>query len=173
MSYERRKVRVGKVVSDKMDKTCIVEVEWRSVHRIYKKAVRRRTRFNAHDENNTAQFGDLVTIIESRPTSKTKKWRLGEIVQRDEIAEVQPEEITVTGEVGIVIPEPTVPEVVEAEPVEESAAVGCREFGGEAHETGSLLDDGCRGGVEFFHVLLESAAEVVTDPDPVEPVCLA
>lgn len=93
MSYQRRKVRVGRVVGDKMDKTCIVEVEWRSFHRMYKKSIRRRTRFKAHDENNAAQLGDMVSIIESRPMSKTKRWRLVEIVERRETADIAPEDI--------------------------------------------------------------------------------
>ena len=97
MSYQRRKIRVGKVVGDKTDKTRIVEVEWRSFHRVYKKSVRRRTRFKVHDENNTTRFGDVVAIVESRPMSKTKRWRLVEIVERRESPEVQLEDIAVTG----------------------------------------------------------------------------
>ena len=95
MSFERRKVRVGKVVSDKMDKTVVVQVEWRSTHPVYRKSIRRRTRFNAHDEQNLCQVGDLIRIIETRPLSRTKRWRVTEILSREEIAEVQPEEIVV------------------------------------------------------------------------------
>lgn len=96
MSYQRRKIRVGKVVGDKTDKTRIVEVEWRSFHRVYKKSVRRRTRFKVHDENNVTQFGDVVAIVESRPMSKTKRWRLVEIVERRESPEIQSEDIAMT-----------------------------------------------------------------------------
>jgi len=95
MSYERRKVRIGRVVSDKMDKTVIVAYGWSSPHPIYKKAVRRETRFMTHDPENQAKLGDMVRIVESRPISKTKRWRLVEILSSREIAELQPQEIQV------------------------------------------------------------------------------
>ena len=95
MSYERRKVRIGRVVSDKMDKTVIVAYGWSSPHPIYKKAVRRETRFMTHDPENQAKLGDVVRIVESRPISKTKRWRLTEILSSREIAELQPEDIQV------------------------------------------------------------------------------
>ena len=95
MSYERRKVRIGRVVSDKMDKTVIVAYGWSSPHPIYKKAVRRETRFMTHDPENQAKLGDMVRIVESRPISKTKRWRLVEILSSRESAELQPEEIQV------------------------------------------------------------------------------
>ena len=95
MSYERRKVRIGRVVSDKMDKTVIVAYGWSSPHPIYKKAMRRETRFMTHDPENQAKLGDVVRIVESRPISKTKRWKLAEILSSREIAELQPEEIQV------------------------------------------------------------------------------
>jgi len=95
MSYERRKVRIGRVVSDKMDKTVIVAYGWSTPHPIYKKAMRRETRFMTHDPENQAKLGDVVRIVESRPISKTKRWRLAEILSSREIAELQPEEIQV------------------------------------------------------------------------------
>ncbi|MFP6651341.1 MAG: 30S ribosomal protein S17 [Dehalococcoidia bacterium] len=95
MSYERRKVRIGRVVSDKMDKTVIVAYGWSTPHPIYKKAMRRETRFMTHDPENQAKLGDMVRIVESRPISKTKRWRLVEILSSREIAELQPEEIQV------------------------------------------------------------------------------
>ena len=98
MSYERRKVRVGKVVSDKMDKTVVVVVGWRRPHRVYKKPVRRETRFMAHDPQNACKLGDVVRIRECRPLSKLKRWRVEEILQREEIADIQPEEIIVADE---------------------------------------------------------------------------
>ena len=94
MSYQRRRVRVGRVVSDSMDKTVVVAVEWKRPHPLYKKPVRRRSRLKAHDADNNCQFGDTVQIIESRPLSKTKKWRVKRILSRVETAEIQPEEIT-------------------------------------------------------------------------------
>lgn len=98
MSYERRKVRVGKVVSDKMDKTVVVVVEWHRPHRVYTKPVRRETRFKAHDPQNECKLGDVVRIRECRPLSKTKRWRIEEILQREDIAEIQPQEIVVEDE---------------------------------------------------------------------------
>ena len=95
MSFERRKVRIGKVVSDKMDKTVVVTVEWRQPYALYKKSVRRRTRFTAHDSENQYKVGDLVRIMEGRPLSKTKRWRVVELLQREEIAEIQPDELVV------------------------------------------------------------------------------
>ncbi|MCI0886698.1 MAG: 30S ribosomal protein S17, partial [Chloroflexi bacterium] len=98
MSFERRKVRIGRVVSDKMDRTCVVVVEWRRPHRLYKKSVKMRTRFKVHDPQNECRLGDQIRIVETRPLSKTKRWRVEEILQREEIAEIQPEEIKVEDE---------------------------------------------------------------------------
>ena len=95
MSFERRKVRVGRVVGDKMDKTVVVSVEWRTSHSLYRKAIRRRTRFKAHDAKNECRIGDLVRMVETRPASKTKRWRVAEILAREDIAELQPDEIAV------------------------------------------------------------------------------
>ena len=78
----QRKTKTGRVVSDKMDKTIVVTVERQSRHPIYKRVIRLTTRFKAHDENNEARIGDTVRIVESRPLSATKRWRLAEIVAR-------------------------------------------------------------------------------------------
>jgi small subunit ribosomal protein S17 len=78
----RRKVREGYVVSDKMDKTVIVAVEDRVKHRLYGKVLRQTTRMKAHDEDNSAGVGDRVRIMETRPISATKRWRLVEIVEK-------------------------------------------------------------------------------------------
>ena len=77
-----RATRIGKVVSDKMNKTIIVEVERRVQHAEYTRTIKRTSRFHAHDEGNTAAIGDTVRIVETRPLSKTKNWRLAEIVER-------------------------------------------------------------------------------------------
>ena len=77
-----RKVRRGYVVSDKMDKTIVVEVEDRVKHPLYGKVIRRTSKVKAHDEQNTAGIGDLVVISETRPLSATKRWRLVEIVEK-------------------------------------------------------------------------------------------
>jgi small subunit ribosomal protein S17 len=73
---------VGTVISDKMDKTVVVQVERLVKHRVYKKYVRRRSKFAAHDENNTSQIGDKVIIIETRPLSRTKRWRVSKVVEK-------------------------------------------------------------------------------------------
>jgi small subunit ribosomal protein S17 len=78
----RREQKVGRVVSNKMDKTIVVAVESLKKHRIYKRTYRQTKRFHAHDEQNTCQIGDVVRIEESRPLSKTKHWRLVEIIKR-------------------------------------------------------------------------------------------
>lgn len=77
-----RKVRVGKVVSDKMQKTIVVAIEELVQHKLYKKAVKRTVKFKAHDENNEAHLGDRVSIMETRPLSKEKRWRLVKIVEK-------------------------------------------------------------------------------------------
>jgi small subunit ribosomal protein S17 len=78
----RRKTKVGRVVSDKMDKTIVVSVERLSRHPVYKRVIRLTTKFKAHDEANEARLGDTVLIQESRPLSATKRWRMIEIVAR-------------------------------------------------------------------------------------------
>ena len=77
-----RKVRVGKVVSDKMDKTVVVIVEDRVAHKTYKKIIGRTYRLKAHDENNECGVGDIVRVMETRPLSKDKRWRVVEIVEK-------------------------------------------------------------------------------------------
>ena len=77
-----RKTRVGKVVSDKMDKTVVVTVEDRVAHPIYKKIIGRTYRLKAHDENNECGIGDRVRVMETRPLSKDKRWRVVEIVEK-------------------------------------------------------------------------------------------
>ena len=79
--FGRRQERQGTVVSDKGDKTIVVKVDTIKAHPRYKKVVRRSKRFHAHDEQNAAKIGDVVKIIETRPISKTKNWRLAEIVE--------------------------------------------------------------------------------------------
>jgi len=96
--YGRRKIREGIVVSDKMDKTVVVAVETHSKHRLYKKIMRHVTRYKAHDEDNSCHAGDLVRILESRPLSKDKNWRVIEIVRRGTVLEaIEGEEDTGPG----------------------------------------------------------------------------
>ena len=82
MERALRKTRVGTVVSDKMDKTIVVAIRDNVKHPLYKKIIKRTVRFKAHDENNTAQIGDKVMIMETRPLSKDKNWRLVEIIEK-------------------------------------------------------------------------------------------
>lgn len=84
MTEERnaRKVQVGKVVSDKMDKTIVIAVETHKKHNLYHKRLKHTKKFKAHDENNTAKIGDIVKVMETRPLSKDKRWRLVEIVEK-------------------------------------------------------------------------------------------
>ena len=85
MNEERttsRKTRVGKVVSDKMDKTVVVIVEDRVAHKTYKKIIGRTYRLKAHDENNECGIGDIVRVMETRPLSKDKRWRVVEIIEK-------------------------------------------------------------------------------------------
>ena len=77
-----RKVRIGEVVSDKMDKTIVVKIEDSVKHPIYKKIIKRTIKFKAHDENNECNIGDRVEIMETRPLSKDKRWRVSEIIEK-------------------------------------------------------------------------------------------
>jgi small subunit ribosomal protein S17 len=77
-----RKTQTGIVISDKMDKTVVVQVDRLVKHPVYRKYVRRRAKFKAHDENNTCQKGDRVVIRETRPLSKTKRWQVSQIVEK-------------------------------------------------------------------------------------------
>ena len=90
----KRKVRLGQVVGDSMDKTVVVEVSGPKRHPLYKKTIRRVVRYKAHDEKNECQVGDKVRIVETRPLSREKRWRVAEIVAKGELVEISPEEIT-------------------------------------------------------------------------------
>ena len=79
----RRRTKVGTVVSDKMDKTVVVAVETITRHRLYGRSLRRTKKYHAHDQDNTCRIGDRVVIAESRPMSKTKRWRVREILRHD------------------------------------------------------------------------------------------
>jgi small subunit ribosomal protein S17 len=92
-----QKTIVGVVVSDKMDKTVVVAVERTRRHRLYGKTLRRTNRYKAHDENNVCKLGDTVRLVETRPLSREKRWRVVEILQHHLVAEVQPSAIGVEG----------------------------------------------------------------------------
>ena len=84
MAEGRRQMKVGRVVSDKMDKTVVVAVDYLKPHPLYRKTIRKTNKFYAHDEANECSIGDIVRIGEMRPMSKTKRWEVLEIVQRGE-----------------------------------------------------------------------------------------
>lgn len=80
----KRQVKTGRVLSNKMDKTVVVAVDYLKPHPLYRKIIRKTSKFHAHDEENTCRIGDTVRIEETRPLSKTKRWRVLEIVERAE-----------------------------------------------------------------------------------------
>ena len=161
----RRKVRVGRVVSDKMDKTVVVAIERRVHHRLYGKSLRRVTKFKAHDEQNAYHVGDLVRIVETRPLSHTKRWRVQEMVSQGQIAEVSPseaieetvqevlalpsvgteEEVSSTAAAGVVQATESVQEAVPPE-TQEDVPVGEAADGQEASLEGTPAEDTSRGG---------------------------
>ncbi len=90
---EKRKTRFGRVVNNRMDKTVVVAVETPKRYPLYKKTIKRAVKYKAHDENNKCQPGDAVRIVETRPLSRHKRWRVAEIITKGKVAEVQPKEI--------------------------------------------------------------------------------
>jgi len=94
---KKHKIRVGRVVSDKMDKTVVVAIETSKRHPLYKKTMKRTVKYKAHDENNQCQLGDTVQIIETRPLSSQKRWRVTEIITSKEMVKVLPAEIASSG----------------------------------------------------------------------------
>jgi len=90
---KKQKTRVGRVLSHKMDKTVLVEVETRRRHPRFRRVVSYRRKFKVHDEANACGVGDLVKIVETRPLSKEKRWRVAEIITKVEALEIKPEEI--------------------------------------------------------------------------------
>ena len=90
----KRKVRLGQVVSGRMDKTVVVAVATPRRHPLYKKTIRRMVKYKAHDEKSECQVGDKVKIVETRPLSREKRWRVAEIITKGEVVEISPREIT-------------------------------------------------------------------------------
>ena len=126
MAKQMRKIRVGAVVGTKMDKTAVVEMVWKQRHPLYRKQMRRVARYYVHDPASQCEVGDTVRIQETRPISKTKHWRLLEILRRRQLAEVLPIELesditpVMTGEALAETPADAVPD-------EEDADVGIDE----------------------------------------------
>jgi small subunit ribosomal protein S17 len=119
----KRKFRLGQVVSDKMDKTVVVAVETPKRHRLYKKTMKRVVKYKAHDEKNKCRTGDKVMIVETRPLSREKRWRVAEIIAKAEVVEISPEEIT-REDLAKVLPEkkPKEKEVPEVKAEQETKA---------------------------------------------------
>jgi len=89
----KRKTRIGRVINNRMDKTVVVAVETLKRYPIYNKTIKRDIKYKAHDEKNECGLGDLVRIVETRPLSRQKRWRVAEIISKGEVAEVKPQEI--------------------------------------------------------------------------------
>ena len=121
MAEKNRKIRVGRVVSDKMEKTVVVSVQTTRVHPLYKKLMRRSKHFMVHDEQSRAHIGDLVRIVESRPISKLKHWRVVEVLESKE----QVTKVADIAEAGVdVLERPEKPSKAEAEAVVEEEVAG-------------------------------------------------
>ncbi len=91
---EKRKSRIGRVINNKMDKTVVVAVDTPRHYTLYNKTINRAVKYKAHDEKNQCQPGDVVRLMETRPLSRHKRWRVAEIITKGEAAEVKPSEIT-------------------------------------------------------------------------------
>ena len=100
MAKEMRKVRTAHVVRTRMDKTAVVEMVWKQRHRLYRKQVRRVARFYVHDPLSLCSLGDTIRIEETRPISKSKHWRLLEILERRQVAEIRPIELEADAELA-------------------------------------------------------------------------
>ena len=93
MMASKRKTRMGTVTSNKMDQTVVVSVEELTHHRLYHKTVKHVARYKAHDKNNESKEGDIVRIVETRPLSKDKRWRVAQIIKKGESVEIKPAEV--------------------------------------------------------------------------------
>ena len=119
---ERRKMQLGRVVSDKMDKTIVVAVDHRVRHRLYGKVVKRTSKFAAHDERNECRIGDVVRIVETRPLSKSKRWRVAELIQKADVVDVTPTEAAVADQPAEEVVEEARAVAIEAEPADAEEA---------------------------------------------------
>lgn len=89
----QRKERTGRVISDKMAKTVVVEVQVTEQHSLYHKNINKSVKYKVHDENKVSKVGDMVRIVETRPLSADKRWRVAEVITKGEIVDVKPKEI--------------------------------------------------------------------------------
>ncbi len=158
MARETRKKRQGRVVRNAMDKTVIVSVEWRQRHPLYRKSVRRVTRFFAHDGENQCRLGDVVRIEETRPISRLKHWRVVQIIERHEVAEVKPIELD----------RPVLAEVAETE-IAPPSANGDQEAAALADlEEMEGLEDLDEDDAMLFAALEREQREAQEDPEDAE-----
>ena len=147
MARERQKVRVGRVISDKTDQTVVVAVRWQQPHPLYKKSIRRTTKLYAHDKENQCKPGDLVRIQETRPISRTKHWRVTEILERREVVDVKPAEL----DEGL---------FSEEQAAREAAALMAREQEQLAQEAEDIpSEEGATEAAELEAALLDEEAE--------------
>ena len=148
MAKSMRKVRTGSVVGYKMDKTAVVEMVWKQRNRLYRKQVRRVARFKVHDPLNQCQLGDVVRIEETRPISKTKHWRLMEILERRQVAEVRPIELESDAETVESTPEVFEPVATSEEPEEADEEELSESEGPKEDESADEPEDGNAGEEE-------------------------
>ena len=144
MAKIMRKVRVGSVVRTGMEKTAVVETVWKQRHRLYRKQMRRVARYRVHDPLNQCQVGDVVRIEETRPISKTKHWRLMEILQSRQIAEVAPMELEADAEIPVADAEVEQPEDL----AEDASAVLQAEETDQEIETETETETGDSGAAD-------------------------
>ena len=159
MAKEMRKVRTGAVVRAGMEQTAVVEMVWKQRHRLYRKPMRRVTRFYVHDPLNQCRVGDTVRIQETRPISKTKRWRLLEILQRRQVAEVQPIELETDLDAAIAEPMAEVAAVEDA--ADDMAAE--TDAAAAAAEQAATAADPALAEVESATVEVESAGAAAAD----------
>jgi small subunit ribosomal protein S17 len=131
-SRGRRKSFIGTVVSTKMDKTAVVAVERRHPHPLYRKIVRVTKRYKAHDEHNAANLGDVVRIVETRPLSKDKRWRIAATLTRGDVADLAPRDIGAPVEAFATPVPPAAPEPKTEAPAEVAAPVSTEPHTDEA-----------------------------------------
>ena len=169
MARSMRKVRIGSVVRTAREKTAVVEMVWKQRHRLYRKQMRRVARFQVHDPENRCQLGDLVRIEETRPISKTKHWRLMEIIQSRQVADVAPMELE--SDAVIVTPEADAVEDTPADVVDDpSSADPAAGDSPEETPTGDTGDDAPEAAVDTPTNEADDDAPEAGDETPVDVV---
>ena len=152
-----RKNRVGRVVSDVMDKTVVVTIERRVSHPLYGKSMRRVKRLHAHDEENAYKVGDIVRLVETRPLSKTKRWRVAELLRRDDVL------VDVSASPSTALP--VAAEALDAEMVAVAAAAAAT---AEASDETEIMDEEPATAEASDEVEVAAAAATVEASDEVE-----